>query len=453
MWRVLGNTEVARRKGFAFAMTSYLKSVDNLPLTNAEKTAVVTGRRAWIKMMSLGLISLLLTRLFEDDEDYQQTSPYLRQTGWIIPMNGEIIYIPKPFEWALFSNAVERGLEYSGGDELAWQRFWRATRESMQLPTDNPLFATYQQIRNNYDPFFERQLIPTWMQAEVATDASLGVNAYTSQLARDIGGILDVPPIYVDHALQNMGASMARDISTVYDQVFSPVDQELSRNDAPILRRFFRDSSRGSVIAQDFWDTFSNEGGGLTGAAAAYDAWIAQRGPEGARERAEQMLEEPERLFAYLNEHFTASEKRLHPMRWARDYSSVLRSMRDDIRSPLGLADTSDDMGRIIDLTPTQRTELQALLSDLGVRVSRNALIEMDHPTWSSRERGDLAGTIDMIRELAPGVADELERRLQDGRVYSEDAIRDLWPEAQERLRFDGPDAFLEDLSSMAQSW
>jgi hypothetical protein len=453
MWRVLGNTEVGRRKGALYAMTSLVGMQDTSTLTDAERKAVRTARGAWLKMGILGLISAMLTKLFEDDEAYQQTSPYLRQTGWVIPNGDEIIYIPKPFEWAMVANFIERALEYQGGDEEALRTFAQSTRESLVLPTDNPLFATFQQIRNNYDPFSERELIPFWMQAEVAADASLGVNAYTSQLARDIGGFLDVPPIYVDHALQNMGASMARDVSTMYNQIFSDVDQSLSRNDAPILRRFFRDSSRGSAVMDDFWETYSGADGGLQGAAAAYDAYIAQRGEEGAIARAEEIFDEPERIYAYLNEHFSAAEKRLHPMRWAGDYNQVLRGMRNDIRSPLGLADTSDDMGRIIDLTPTQRTDLQALLSDLSTRVARNALIDMGHPTWDTRQRGDVNGTIAMIREISPAVADELENRLLAGRVYSEDAIRELWPEAMERLQIDGPAAYLDDLSSMARSW
>lgn len=450
--RTLGSTEVARRRGLMFALRSYFRSIDgDQTLTRNERRAISTGRKAWMKMASFGLIGALIHFLFKDDEDYQEASEYLRVTGWVIPTgNGRLAYIPKPFEWAIFSNIIERGLEAGGGDQAAMARMRRGLQEMISLPTQQPLITAMVEHMANRDFFFGRELIPQWLQAEARIDSQLAVNAYTSQLARDIGEITGWRPIIVDHYLSSMGASAARDASTVYNQLMSPVDMSLDAVDAPILRRFIRDASRSSTAVRDFWERMSGTTGTFQGSYRAYSRWLESGNPL-MTERNLAALPDDERAYALLNEHFSADEKRLHPLRQARDISSVVSQMRRDIRSEAGLADT--DALAVIQLSASDRTQLSTLLQDYATRAARNSLILIDADGWGHRDLSDLRMVEAEIAAISPTVRDELLRRRTTARIYDDATIQELWPEARERLLADGEEADLESLSSGAGNW
>ena len=76
-----------------------------------------------------------------------------------------------------------------------------------------------------------------------------------------------------------------------------------------------------------------------------------------------------------------------------------------------------------------------------------------------NRELMDRAGYWDDLRDLAPEVAAELERRLGVGRdrAYDYDAIMTLWPRVEGRPKAEGSTAYLDgmaaDAEGRAHSW
>lgn len=453
MWRTLGATETARRIGFKRVLAAYFKGTSGMELTRAEQRDIATGRKAWIKMVSLSLLSFAIHAAFRDDPDYQEASEYLRTTGWVIPTgNGEIVYIPKPFEWAIVANAIERGLEFSEGDEAAGDRFIRGLFMQLSAPVAPPLIKTAYEVNANYNSFQERPIIQPYQQTGTGIDPALAVNAYTSQLAKDIGGVMGWRPIIVDYWMQNMGASAARDLSTLYDQMMNKNAGQLASTDAPMLRRFFRDSSRGSTAIRDFWRQMNGTDGEMQGAATAYRKWLSKGDPA----RAEQLLmdmDDGQQAFALLQEHFSAKEKRIHPMRRMRDLSSVVSGMRTQMRERGGLADTTveTDLLATVPLTAKQRTMLDQELYDYTTREARNTMIYMGQEGWAHREPTDLSYTLEAIRAISTQAAQELERRMSAAKVYDGAVVEQVWPEVRERLLSDRADAYLGDLVSLAK--
>jgi hypothetical protein len=74
-------------------------------------------------------------------------------------------------------------------------------------------------------------------------------------------------------------------------------------------------------------------------------------------------------------------------------------------------------------------------------------------PGFQNRALADRAELWGELSDVAPEVAAELERRLGVGRdrAYDYDAVAEMWPQVEERLRSDGSTAYLEDLAAEAQ--
>jgi hypothetical protein len=452
MFRTLSGDEVARRKGLTFALGAYFKNINNLPLSRLEKQQLRTGRSAWLKMMSLGLISAALYFVFRDDPDYQETSEYLRVSNWIIPMgDGRIFVIPKPFELAIVANAVERGLEVSSGDPTAVDRFLRGVGLSMIPPTAPPSIQSIVEVAANYDFFTGRAIVPEYSRA---LDPALQYDNYTSSLAKWIGGATGQSPLVVDHILSGLGASAYRDVSTMLNAA-DPNRPTPDETEWPIIRRFVRDSRRGATGAQDFWAQASTTGGKLSRAAATYKRY-KDMGNEPAANRWLDTLDADQRAYAVLMTDFTAEEKRLNPFYRARQVTTVVSGMRRENSSELGLGDTTSEPIEgeplaVHELPRGIRTQVDDILSEISRREVRNTMIATGQPGWRDKEVLPLEPTLDMLLAVAPDVYDEYQRRYAKAKIYDAQSVYDYWPDVRDRLVSDGPDAILTDAVAVAK--
>jgi hypothetical protein len=451
MVRTLGGDEVARRKGLGFALGAYFKNINNLPLSRLEQQQLRTGRAAWLKMMSLGLIGAALWAIFRDDPDYQEAGEYLRTTGWVIPTgDGKIFYIPKPFELALVSNAVERGLELATGDTTAIDRFKRGVAFALTPPTAPPAIQSVVEIAANYDFFTGRQVVPDHMQALAP---QLQYDNYTSSIAKWVGGATGQSPLVVDHILGGLGASAYRDISTMLNAA-DPSRPMPDETEWPILRRFVRDVRKGSASAQDFWAQASNTSGKLERAKATYKRY-QDVGNQPAANRFLSSLSADERAYAVLMTDFKPEEKRLNPFYRARQVTSIVSGMRRENASELGLGDTTREpvVGEgplTFQLSRGLRTQVDDILSEIARREVRNTLIATGQPGWVGKEVLDLQPTLDMLLAVSPDTYDEFNRRRIKAKVYDAQSVYDYWPEVRDRLNSDGPDAILSDAVAVA---
>jgi len=447
MMRTLGADEVRQRKGLMFVLKSYLKSTKNLDLSRTEKLAINTGRKAWVKMMSLGLLSAALHFLFEDDPDYQEAGEYLRTTGWVIPTgDGKVFYIPKPFELAVFANFVERGLEAANGDQSAKGRFMRGLAMNLVPPTSPPAIQIGVELAANYDFFADREIVPSYMQA---LSPELQFNNYTSELAKSIGQATGVSPMVLDHIMSGLGASAYRDMSTMTNAL-DPNRPNMDATDAPILRRFVRDVRRGSASSKDFWGIASTLNGSLRRAETTYKAYL-EAGNENAANAFLATLDEDDRAYALLTTHFKADAKKLNPFYRGRQLTTIVSAMRREMVSPLGMEDTTTKAGGEIKLTSREKADLDEALSEYARREMRNTLIAMGAPGWAGKKPLDAQSTVDLITSIEPRAGEELQRRIKKAGVYSFDTVNTYWPEVKDRLLRDHENTFLKDILTIAK--
>lgn len=446
MMRTLGADEVRQRKGLRFVLKAFFKDVRGLDLSRAEQQAVVTGRKAWIKMVSLGLLSAALHFLFEDDPDYQEAGEYLRTTGWVIPLgDGRLFYIPKPFELAIVANAVERGLESATGDPEAKKRFLRGLAMTMTPPTAPPAIQTLVEYAANKDFFTGREIVPDYMQA---LQPQLQYNNYTSDIAKRIGEITGWSPMVLDHFMSGLGASAYRDMVAMTNAL-NPNRPSMDETDTPILRRFVRDVRRGSASAQDFWAQASMVSGRLRVAEVTYKNLIEGGNPVAANKFLAD-LPEDERAYALLNAHFKAEAKRLNPFYRGRQITTIVSAMRRELASDLGLENTQP-YGGLIKLTAREKAEIDEVLSEYARREIRNTLVATATPGWSGKKQIDVAGTLALLEAVEPRVRAELARRLEKAKVYDASVVFEYWPEVKDRVLRDRDAAFLDDIVTIAK--
>lgn len=459
MVRTLGADEVSRRRGLRFAMGAYFKDINKLPVSRAEKRALRVGRKAWLKMLSLGLISAALHFLFEDDEDYQEATEYIRATHWVIPMAkfggkpGEIFTFPKPFELAIFANATERMLEFAGGDPTALERFKRGLMHTLVPPAEVPVIGLSYELLTNTDLFTGREIVPSHMQGLAPY---LQYDQHTSNMAKWLGGVTGTSPMVVDHMMSGIFAGAWRDTGRVIDNM-DPARPAMQASDAPLLRRLLRDTRSGSLSVKDFYEQASARGSVLSRALSTYKTEF-DAGNTYAANLALSRMTEDEKGYALLMTHFEAKEKRLHPFyRLAGGTKGVIplvNTLRREIAGPFSLTDTSveEDVPARIPLSPQQKADLDDALSDLIVRETRNTLVAMKVPGWADREMVDTQPTLDLIYSISPAAGEELERRWQKAKIYDAREVFEAWPEVRDRLIYDREEADLSDLVAVASA-
>jgi hypothetical protein len=449
MVRTLAGDEVRQRKGLMFAVTSFFKDTNSLPLSRAERDAVRIGRKAWLKMASLGIIGAALQAVFADDPDYQDASEYLRTTGWVIPIgNGQIFYIPKPFELAMVSNFVERGLESASGDKEAKNRLLRGMAMNLLPPTNPPAIQTVVEQLANHSFFGEREIVPDYM---LALEPELQYNHYTSEFAKQVGQIFGWSPMRIDHVMSSLGASAYRDLTSVYNMTDSSRPQS-DVTDWPMTRRFVRDARRGSTSAQDFWKFASTTTGSLRRAETTYRNYI-EAGRERAASNYLDELDGDEKAYAILNAHFKADYKKLNPTYRVRQLTTIISAMRRELYSDLGVENSMKGMEtEPFMLSAKEKADVDELFSELARREVRNTLIYSKAPGWSGKKPLDTETTLDIMRATMPSIAEEYERRVKKAKVYSAETVQDYWPEVRDRLIQDRDQAFLKDILAVAKA-
>lgn len=449
MMRTLGADEVRQRKGLNFALRAYFKDLNGLDLSRTEKQALQTGRKAWVKMASLGLLSAALHFLFEDDPDYQDASEYLRQTGWVIPVgDGRIFYIPKPFELAVLANFTERAFEAASGDPMAKKRFLRGLAMTMTPPTSPPAIQIAVELAANKDFFTGRDIVPDYMRA---LEPELQYNNYTTTFAKQIGEATGMSPMVVDHVLSGMGASAYRDLTTMYNMT-DPNRATPDATDMPFTRRFVRDARRGAVSAQDFWRYASTVDGLLRRAELTYRNYLESGNTAKADAYLDQIDDPDIQAYAVLNAHFKTDAKRLNPFYRGRQLSTIVSAMRREMVSELGLEDTTSAYSEPIKLTASEKAKVDEVLSEFIRREVRNTLIYMRTPGWVNKKPLDVEASVDLLGATEPRVAEELARRIRKAKVYPGDFVQEYWPEVRDRLTRDRENTFLKDVLAIAKA-
>lgn len=457
--RKLGGGGAVGRKALAFMeenrtaprLQAFVKTItavtdgqrQGLNLTRVEINDLKNAQAMWVKMTGLALMSAAVAFAFKDDEDYQEASEYLRQSGWLIPLgDGRLFYAPKPFEIALLGNFMERAIEYAYGDEEALGKFWDNFTGAVTPPFIPPIVSIGTGIGANLDVSFgkPREVVPGYLERLPPEQRAL---ATTSEVAKKIGEAIGYPPAKIDFLITSLFGSMGRDVSGALDSVINPERAEKGVDDSFITRRFVRDATRGGMSSQDFNELANRMNGTMTQASAGYKRYIDVGDEQGAAEYLASLTED-ERAWAILDRHFDAKQKRLHPIYRANQISTIVSGVRREVLTAQ-LKDSQNE-GEFVLLTAKQKRLVDDFVTDIQRRERRNALIAIGHPSWKNKKPLDIQPSFDLLREVSPEAADELEQRFEKAKLYEGAELAATWPELKQRLLDEGPEAFLDDL-------
>jgi predicted GNAT family acetyltransferase len=422
----------AARLGFEGSTTS-------LPLTPMEKKQRARAGRTMTKMAMLAIPSALLAMLYWDDEEYQEMSPYMKGTRWMIKLEpGKWLAIPKPFQLATFATFVEYAIDsVIGGDATAMQKFIESQAAVVAPPYENPGIKLFYELAANKNLFTDREIVPNHVAARPAW---LQYDEYTSEFGKLIGRFTGTSPMVVDHVITSSFATWGRGFLSASNQLNSE-RQSQGLDDFAFTSYFVKDGSRSSTVRPAFFNLVGQTNGKLKG---AYDGYkqLMDAGAEGQADQLLSQLSEDQRAFALLYYHQEVDAKRLHPLRNAYDIVQTISGMRKEIAFNR-LREGGKDDGEIITLSPSQQKMLSDRLSDLQVRLQRNALIATGEAGFAQRQILPTLPLVDQIKAIDPRVATDLKARL-GSRVYTTDVVAELWPAVKAEILGKGAKANLK---------
>ena len=413
-------------------ISPYIKSRTGQPLSVMERKKVSVAAKAYAKLASLGLIGLAMSLLYRDDEEYQEIPEYFRTTHWMIKAaDGTWIRIPKPFELAAFSNIMERAFERAyHGDEAAMERMRTSLFDLVVPPHTVPGVQTAYELWANKSAFSGMPIVPDRL---LGLDPEMQFTEYTSEFSKKLAQWTGIPAAKLDHAIMGVTGGLGRTGLSLSDQAFSALGAsktprpEMRMEEAPFLRRFTLDPARSSQSKQNFWRQMGMTDGELARVANSYkELW-----DRGQRLEAQTLLDnrsEEQKVYALLEGHATANEKRMHPMNRARDVISVTSGIRREI-------DTGElTQSSRAQYSPSDRRVINEIIEMIQMREARNALITIEAPGFKHLRVLDVEPVMEELRSKSPDLYDELQIRLAERKVRDFETVRAEWPDLKARV-------------------
>jgi N12 class adenine-specific DNA methylase/GNAT superfamily N-acetyltransferase/predicted kinase len=454
-------------------ITPYVKAANGMPLSVAEKKAIPSSAKVVGKMMVLGMVGLALSMLYKDDEEYEEFNDYMKATHWFFKLGDTWYRFPKPFDLAIFSQMFEGAFDrFVKEDPRAGEKFMQSLKHTMVPPHEINVANLYYEMATGIDTFRNREIVPMEL-SKLPPELQFG--AYTSEMGRMIGSLTGMSPQKVDHVVSGLLGTIGRDIQTISDTALPAANEALggaipgvsdkpradkSFEDMAIVSRFTRRAGRGSLSAETFWKQMKMSGGEYTSAAEGYKA-LRNSGRGGEARDLLANVSDDQRAYAILEVEFSEKEQDINPLNRAKQVMSAMSGIRKEMvlgrlykgnMTSKEVYKAGDDAEEII-LPPSKQKIVNEILEDLSMREARNALVAVGLPGWAQKEIMPTDGLLKELEAAAPEVAEELALRLTKGRnkVYSFEGVREVWPEARDRLLAQGPEADLSDLVSDAK--
>lgn len=406
--------------------------------------ALQLAGKAWTKVAAIATFGLTLSALYHDDPNWQQANERTRATHWIIPMGDQLIRVPKPFELAFLSNIAERGFEATvGQDERGWEKMWTGLGMLFAPPTGIPFADVIGGLKSNTNAQTGRPIVPEYLEA---MPPELQYQTWNSSLSKALGDMLNISPAKIDYAIQGFGGPFGSYLLGASDAA-DPERPSGSWTDLPVARRFVSPAFRGSQDKRDFYDRAGARNSDLRRALNGVREY-QERGQVDKAQVIFQELDEPGRLFVQSQQGEMAT-RRLNPLIRAEVFAREASRMIGELNGAM----PRDEGAPLPPMSRARRQVLEDAIERVTVAELRNAMVVTRQPGFQNRSLEDRTALWEELAEMAPEVAAELERRLGVGRdkAYDYDAVVELWPQVEQRLRTEGSAAYLEDLAADAQ--
>jgi hypothetical protein len=362
--------------------------------TNPVKTSfkVFTG---------ITLPSIALYYVNRDNPRYQELPQWQKDLFWvIIPPNGPIVRIPKPFTLGiLFGSVPERFLEYldTKDPEILKGVFGSALEMGTPGYVPTALLPVIETQANH--SFFRGTPIVSRGREDFPDE--MQYSGSTSESAKLLGGALDFSPAKIDNIISGYTASLGNYAVQILDEVLEGTgitnpapDPSRTAADYPVLKSFIARDPTGSSSksVDDFYNAFQKS----EGVEKALKEYL-QKGEEAKFKKY--LADHPEALFFYDNSSNDFFSKQARAYRTiAAQMSGIRKAQRDiwDSRSlsPQEKRDKLDELNALM-TTIAQR----ALMVDEVVEQQED--LDIDFSEFEDRSAESIRA-VELTEALAP---------------------------------------------------
>lgn len=416
------------RRLFVF-MNSGIQGVDKLRRVLAREGAErhgLNGVRAHavkghVLLVALGALGAMQAMSYRDDPEYQEINEYLRATHWAVKFNGEWVFIPKPFELAVYSNVMERALER---DSKKFERMARGVGQIFIPPHSIPGLSVAMELGANRDSQ-GRPIVPDHLLGKVDPAQQFGPN--TSRVAKDLGRILKVSPSQIDHVVGGFFGTLGRYGLKTSDRALDAVlgggkpRMAATLSDAPVTGSFVRDPARGSRSQAEFWRLLGQRDGELTMRLGTFKRLAGEGDPAKAVEYLAGLS--PQERQWVVTQYVGGIVGKVHPLARAQQAGSVISDLRRDITA----GNITELAGKRITLTPESRRAVDTALSHLAMANTRNAMIASRQPGFEGMRPIPQSEAMAELTRASPETARLLRARLALKKVPDEALSNRAW--------------------------
>jgi hypothetical protein len=138
-------------------------------------------------------------------------------------IGGLVLSMPGPFEWKLFYSALPRRL-FEWLDDTAPELMadlWDSLQRGLGVNVIPTLFQPMLETAMNWDPFRDRPIVPRGME-DIGAEEQVG--ARTSEVAKQIGKLIEYSPLKIEHLIRGYTGTVGADLSHALDAVLREED-------------------------------------------------------------------------------------------------------------------------------------------------------------------------------------------------------------------------------------
>jgi hypothetical protein len=169
---------------------------------------------------------LILWAFLKDDEDYKDQQDHVKDNFWLLPVrdnkSGEkFVKIPKPQGYSWFANQVRNSLDsLTGRDRALADGFAARLKDDLKDEAKSlwpALIKPVVEVWANHSFFRDQKIINPHIQKMRLEDQ---FNSHTSELAKKVGPLVGVSPIYFDHLVYGYTTNWGKFGTAVVDSAF-----------------------------------------------------------------------------------------------------------------------------------------------------------------------------------------------------------------------------------------
>lgn len=226
------------------------------------REAKANGLKGWVNLATkfavAGLPAYLLNALlWDDDEEYEELSDYVKQNYYIVGKydDGKFIRIPKGRTVAVIQDAIKQISDTAtGNDEADLKSFLQlvVTNLAPANPIENNILAPIMQVKNN-ETWYGDDLVPTRLQDLPASEQ---YDESTDVLSKWLGEKLDISPVKINYLIDQYSGGLGDVVLPMLTPEAESGDNSVVGNMiAPLKKKFTVDSVMNNQNVSDFYET------------------------------------------------------------------------------------------------------------------------------------------------------------------------------------------------------